>query len=276
MLTPNNTSRKQKVNTMSQYQLTTPRFQKANKNLLKSLHTKLNIDKSKLSNNDLLQFMSQAFFDKPFEELRATLLSNELPAKVVPKPTISDIPLVILAHYGSESVLIVKGEYQVSRAIGTDMEISAQEIRNQADNMARVLNSHVEQAYLPVILAEDWEYEDIVKLATDMGYGMVAETIFDLLENYDIKIFINGIHTGYQPNDQWKSEMASEYDADDKDNDARDHMIWSPEIHTNQSDYFQEFYFSFNELCNATYTKTGWIVPFHNTSVIVSFFREQN
>jgi hypothetical protein len=261
---------------MTQYQLTAPRFQKANKQLLKALHSKLNIDKTTLSNNELLQLMSQAFFDKSFEELSTTLLVDTSETAVLIKKLLCDIPQVVLAYYGNETVLIVKGKYHVSRAIGTDMEIKLVDICNQADSMARTLGSKVDYVYLPEILPDEWEYDDIVKLAINMGYGVVKESIFDLLDNNDIQIFINGSRADSQLCGEWKSEMASEYNASDDATDAKEHLVWLPEVNANNNNPFNEFFFTFEDLCNAKYTKEGWLVPHEKSSVIVTFYREQN
>ena len=63
--------------------LTTKIIQNGNKKLLKRIHLLLDIDKKSLSLNQLLQYISQSFFSKPFEEAKNTIFVNENSYKTI-------------------------------------------------------------------------------------------------------------------------------------------------------------------------------------------------
>jgi hypothetical protein len=59
------------------YLFTSQKLKSFSKKLLKSLHLLLNINQKTLSNNQLLQYICQSFFFKPYEEVQKTIFSTD-------------------------------------------------------------------------------------------------------------------------------------------------------------------------------------------------------
>jgi phosphoribosyl-ATP pyrophosphohydrolase len=246
------------------YELTQEKLTKANKLLLKDIHQSLGIDKSVLSNNQLLQKISQAFFSKPYEEAKETILTNNK------NNTEQSVAKVFLLHYSSEIVLTLNGQFYSATHTNLDNEITIEEIQRQAKELAKNHNSFVDNAYLPEIISEDdsFDYADIVLLAESMGNFKYEQTLFDLIENEASKIFIDGEHSHYKLDSEWQTEIVSECE----DNDFEEYLIWHPEVGDNKSHNFKEFYFSFKNIAQAIKKEdNSWIIRENNGAITAQY-----
>lgn len=204
------------------------------------------------------QILTVGLLDRPFEAVSALL---DAPS---PTPAIDTTADVLLLHYESETVIAYRTYYDhdalnyfTCRSVGTDMEVSVDEIHRQAQALAGTRNTNVADIELPTILRDDWEYDDIISLATAMGYHKPSQTLLDALANTDKKIFIDGHHVDYGLSDEWFRELPdvaeSLYDEGEPTlNDILAAvMAWMPE-YTNDDLALYEYFFSVYDLINAT------------------------
>lgn len=205
------------------------------------------------------QLLTVGLLDKPLEEV-LKLLGSTTPA------TQNINAGVLVLSYGSDHVLVYRHtdadgtkslQYYTSRAIGTDMEITEDAIYAQADTLAHTFNTTVMSVQLPEILHDDWEYEDIIALATAMRYNETSQTLLDVLTDTDKKIFINGHHANYGLSDEWFRELPDVAESlyDEGEPTFKDILAaviaWMPEYTTEDHDLY-EYFFSVDDLINAT------------------------
>lgn len=230
------------------YELNEKKLTTANKKLLKDLHASLGIDKSVLSNNQLLQKISQAFFSKPFEEVQKTIFNE------VSNVYENLVPRVFLLDYGSENILVVDGDFESATYNGSDQQVDFNQIYDEAKCLAKRMNSKLKQVSLPSVLSDDWQYDDVIKLAEKMGYFKYDKTFFDIIEETNVRRFIDGEHTNFSLDGDWESQL------DDYD-DYGDVIIWSPEIGTNKDLSYKEYFFTFEDICSAKLKNDGsWVL----------------
>jgi hypothetical protein len=251
------------------YEITQEKLTKANKLLLKDLHNTLGIDKTVLSNNQLLQKLSQALFSKPYEELKETLL-------LVENKNLLEVPKVFLLYYSKEIVMTLNGAFYKSTCLDDDNDLTEEIFEQQAYDLAKHHKSSVDYAYLPEIITikdDGFDYADVILIAKEMGYFKYKKTIFELIQNDNSKVFIDGEHTHFKLDGEWESEMVSEWDGE---SDISSHTIWNTEVGDSKSHNFREFYFSFKNLCDAYLKDDGsWIIKedngFLTTEYLISF-----
>ena len=137
------------------YVLTEKKLTKANKALLKDLHSTLGIDKSVLSNNQLLQKISQALFSKPFEEAQKTIFSeNECLDLTYDN---ANKYKMFLISYDAELLLVINGVVETATYIHFgdedegEEEQSHKEVAKIAQEKAKELNSFIAKIQLPSI-----------------------------------------------------------------------------------------------------------------------------
>lgn len=244
------------------YELTQEKFTKANKLLLKDLHSSLGIDKSALSNNQLLQKLSQAFFSKPFEEIQKTIFneSNEVSDNGVSR--------VFIFHYGGESILSVDGCFDISTCEpGADghKKIEFNDLFSEAEKVAKKLNAFpFSEVTLPEILESDWIEEDVITLAKKIGYFKYQTTLFGLIDSNTTKNFIDGEYVPFSLDGEWEEKMIGEHEEYPEEK-IGDCFIWSAEVGTNKSPDFKEYFFTFNDICNAVLRDDGsWLIKENN------------
>lgn len=229
------------------------------KNAAKRLKNNLPQNVENFSYNQCLQLLSQSFFCKSFEEIKSTLFEEN-----------NVFYPVIIFHYGSESILTKNGHYVYQRCIGTDNEITEEQLYSMALSAASEHNSEVKDVYLPEILGDKLETDEVIELARMMGYFTYENTIFDLLETFNIKIIINGELCHYRLDGDYVNDMINEgYETLD---DLYDHIVWHPEF-TDIDGHKHELYITFKELCNASTTdQKEWIVESEGIEYIIEFF----
>jgi len=206
-----------------------------------------------------LQIVCQSLFSAPYEEVLKTHL---LATDTLASTNTNDVCQVVILSYGAENIVALKGEYYVASCRGTDSEICDEEIQNQALTLAKAFSTTVKLFALPEILSDEWEYEDIIALAKKMGVFDYATTIFEMFEDDDNKIFLNGNDIAYRLNGEWETEMQEI--VENGDEDPLEHTIWFTE-YTNESFELYEHAFSFDDLCHATPQLIGkgksWNIP---------------
>lgn len=266
------------------YELTQEKLSKANKKLLKDIHAHLNITKKELSNNQLMEMLNQAFFSKPSEEIKNTILRE---SKMIVDwgfdtydiDTNKEVAKVQLLHYGFEKIITLNGEYYKSLNLNSNNETTFNELKIIANELAKTNKSYVKEVFLPEVLDEfDREDENnIIQIASEMGYFDYPKTIFELIEEH--KVLINGEYSNFSLDDGWETEIATEYD-DSLSDDIGDYVIWHPEIGFEKETNFKEFYFSYNDLCKAKKQSDGsWLInEFGNKKIahIISFRSSMN
>jgi len=226
------------------------------------------------------QIVSQSLFNKPYEEIKNTLLLDDSSEPQHP------VDMVHLLEYGSEHILTVNGCYVVCTANGTDLQISHNDIEDRASALASDKNTSVNHVILPQVLCpEEWEYEEVVALAKTMGYFNPQGSIFEQFEKLDTEIFFGGRHCPYDINGDWMGEIeneASDYyervqDGDEYEKDSYlDTVIWYPELIGGYGGYDgnYELYVTFRELCCANYLNDAtnqWSIVTGSDMAIIDF-----
>jgi hypothetical protein len=246
------------------YELTQEKFTKSNKALLKDLHLSLGIDKSVLSNNQLLQKLSQAFFSKPFEEVQKTILSEKKELNLI-WDNVNRYKMFLIS-YDNELLLVINGELETGTYIhvGDDKEQSHEKVTEIAQEKAKELNSFITKIKLPSILGDEWNYNEIVNLAEKMGYFKYQTTLFELIDSNTTKNFIDGEYVPFSLDGEWEEKMIGEHEEYPED-EIGECFIWNAEVGTNKSPDFKEYFFTFNDICNAVLCDDGsWLIKEDN------------
>jgi hypothetical protein len=208
------------------------------------------------------QLICQAMVHKPYEEVKALLAIA---------PALNQVASVYLLHYGAEIVLAVLNDAgqlvlqsMRDRGTGSYIELTTPELENLANHYALTLQSRVVRVYLPVILGDEWEYDGILNLAMEMGYGQREATLLDVLAEHDGTTFINGHHSHYGLNGEWQVEvqaLGDEFAEDAENEDPKEHVVWQVDIEDGFELY--EYYFTLNEMMHAQQVKgetNAWII----------------
>tara|TARA_R110001583_G_scaffold52147_13_gene162237 strand:- start:749 stop:1525 length:777 start_codon:yes stop_codon:yes gene_type:complete len=202
--------------------------------------------------NLCLQIASQSLFSKPYEEVLATLLKNSS------KPTSADLSRVIVLSYGIEHIITLDGEYVISSAPGTDMEISKEAILQQASSLAAINDSTVKKFAVPEIAGDEWECGDVISIARKMGVFTYPITIFEMFEDSNTEVFIGNCHILYKLNGDWEDESQALVQGDE---DPYDQVVWFPEYITEDMTKI-EWSVTLGNLCEAKPIEgdAGWWV----------------
>ena len=222
-----------------------------------------------MNNQSALQIVAHTLLGKPYEEIKATLLDTATPAEQAPYS-------VCVLHYGSESLLLLNGNYITGCYPGTDLEIPLRTLLDQGHTLAAQHNTVLKEVHLPAILAPDFETDDMIRLAERMGELKPHPSIFDCFEMVDSgkkTVLIDDNKGVYSLNGDYLGELetAAENDGDylgeletaaENDEDPFSVTVWMPEYYDNEGQFF-EFFVSFAELCDATTNDNGqtWSVP---------------
>ncbi len=210
-----------------------------------------------LTYTQALQKVSVILFDKPYEEIKKTLLDKQ-----------QEKNSVIIVEYGSESILTLNGEYVSQCCVGTDMEIPISKLESMAESLACANNTKYHRVFLPVVLKDSFETEDILSLAKYMGY-FNEQNIFDEIESSDTTIIVNDMLSPYKFDGDWENEIA---DSVESDEDYRDFCLWHIETEKGYDKY--EFFISFKELCEAKQINNNtWIINYENLDLKVEIKR---
>ena len=217
---------------MSLIQLSEKQF----KNSAKRLKDIIN-NNSNISYNQALQHLSQALFQKPFEEIKSTMFNEDCSE--------SAYDPVLILHYGSESILSYQGNFISQLNVGTPSEISLDLLISTAKSTADSNNTEIKQEFLPEILGEEWEVYDVINFAEKLGLFKYEKSILDCFESARV-VSLNRNPT-YTLDGDWEDQLS---DMIDSGENPFMHYIWSAEWVEN--DYTKrEFYFSLANILDA-------------------------
>lgn len=219
--------------------------------------------------------LTESLTSRSYEQLHRTgaLAENNAP------PSVS----VFIFWYGSEAVLTRFAptndpdqapftlEYIRCQGAGTDLEVSIDELRYQGEQLAGVFDTALEEYTLPEVLADDWEYDDVLRLAADMGYDRPGPRLLDRLQaqNYS-KIFINDVYCPHSLNGDWQETVEGAVDEHDIPEGevyftrALDACVWYADCQDGVELY--EHMFTLRQLCLAQYQHSEgsgdtWFIP---------------
>jgi hypothetical protein len=214
------------------------------------------------------QIASQSLFSKPYEEIKETVL----------KTNGYDKDKVHLLIYGHQNILTFNGQYFISTG---DVPMSSKDILARTSELAELHNVDYKVVNLPQILDhENCENDDIIHVANQMGYFNYDHTIFDLIEDADTTIIIDGEFSSGSLNDDWEGELANtshEYfenvseNGGILDNSHLNENIWSPVLLDGT-----ELNVTFKELCDARHVPEDdhtWRFSTELGQLLVSFKR---
>lgn len=251
------------------YKLSEEKLKKTSKILLKDLHATLGIDKSVLSNNQLLQKISQALFSKPFEEVQKVIFAKETHIVVDTIP----VSRIFIFHYGGDAVLTVDGEIE-GTTFDNDEEMDFNNLFNHALLEANRLGAFpFEEVSLPTILECDWDSGDVVNLAKKMGYFTHNKTLFQLIDSSKMKI-LDDLYLSFGLKDEWKTKIVSEYDGESEIGKCN---IWYIEVEDDdidENEHATYYDFTFDDICGAVLSDGKWFINDSNrknSEFIISF-----
>lgn len=217
-------------------------------------------ESSTIGHQQALQIMSQALFSKPYEEVKATLLSGKREKSQDPSKNDELFVPILILKYGSKSILTSQGEIVVIRSPDSDADTSEsglREVANQQEILYRKPANSYREVHLPEVLPTNCNVEDIINLAEAMGYFRYQKTIFDLMDTTDLKIFIEGRSCPYGLNGNYEGDIQA---AIENQESPLGQCIWYAECE--QGGDLYEYFFTFGDLLAARSDDgRNWIVP---------------
>jgi hypothetical protein len=217
-----------------------------------------------------LQILSKSLYNKPFEEIKETVLKKDNKVNNQEVASVSKTENrnhVILIDIGNEHALFVNGEFETATYRGCKNEISTNRIFDIANNVANNLSTNLEEAFLNIDDYFDGEFEfDDLKVIFNIE-GLITSNDFELinkLDNLNISI-INGDICRYAANGEWRSEFFSENETINLE-----HVVWMPE-----NDNKSRFYgFSLNDLMNAQKINVNtWSISLDGQKLIIEVLK---
>lgn len=191
--------------------------------------------------NKILQSICQGLFQVPYEELKV-LLNKEVNLN---NPTSRFYMLV----HGDYIILSLEDKIITSMPNISDTTIDA--VRSTAQKQASKSNAkfieyHLPQLVMDLTTNQKQADEDIMSLAKKMGLFNDFGDIFTKIDS-NSGVLIDGKYNNNTLDGEAFTNIVDAWEED-----GYDHVVWSPEIETGRSLY--EFFFSFDELCNAKTT----------------------
>jgi hypothetical protein len=245
------------------FDVTEKHFKASAKRLKNNL---INVDRTNIGNAKLLQILSKSLYNKPFEEIKETILKrdNKKPGSFSETENKNH---VILIDIGNEHALFVNGEFETATYRGCKNEISTNRIFDIANNVANNLSTNLEEAFLSIDDYFDGEFEfDDLKVIFNIE-GLITSNDFELinkLDNLNISL-INGDICRYAANGEWRSEFFSENETINLE-----HVIWMPE-NDNKSHFYG---FSLNDLMNAQKINVNtWSISLNGQKLIIEVLK---
>jgi len=192
------------------------------------------------SYNRLLQAQSQYFFGKPYEAALKTDLVHSQSAN-------EDTCRVVLLHFPNhDPILTLDGEY----FYGNSSELLRQlEVRDQAIQLSRTLNTGWREVILPQALSDDDAEDDnnIIGLAAQLGIFDHKETLLEqLMDGKEVLVHQNKSPYGID------SEMNENLmGAIEEDSNPMDVIVWHVEFHHSLTGEPIECFFTLNDIAKA-------------------------
>lgn len=194
-----------------------------------------------------LQLLSQSIHVKPFEELKATILtdkSQEETDKEVEKGH------VYIVDYFNEFMVFVNGEFVTATFTGTDAEVPFHSLLAQAEREASRLSCEVVHTKYDGDLPDEWEYSYLEGIFLVSGViedgnpSMIRE-----MEAMEGGVIIDGqFLVKYGLDGNWQNEFREGSDVDN--------TIWHPEA--TSEDGFYEWFVSAKEMQDAKKVDGEW------------------
>lgn len=222
--------------------ITNEHFKRANKTLIKTLHNKLSIDKKILSQDQLLQMLSDSFFGCTYDEALKTRLTTVDKGVTAKQPSEDYIIVVYDAVF-----LLLQGDKVKSFEIWTGQTELYSQINKFQYNCHHSLNTSVPIYHLPKVLPDEPSNADIAALAKRFGYTSKDKGLYSRVSDASL-VTINGMNCPYLLNDD---HVANLEECLDMDEDPFEQIIWMPECFGSGSPDMYEFYFSLAEVCDA-------------------------
>ena len=187
-----------------------------------------------ISHAQSLQELSNILFEKPYEEIKATILSQQSDQKNAENT-------VIILQADAESILVVNGEYITGDFPGTDMNMGYANLSQMGDSLAHQHKTVLQYLPVPIADIEDFETDDIIKRAEKMGYFKSGSSLLKtLLTNNDLIFIVNGNRESYNLDGDWIEKIEEE---------GEEAVVWHMEHQSGFEQY--EFFITFKELCEA-------------------------
>lgn len=234
-------------NSVEMYSVSEKAFKSSAKRLREGL-VELGID---IGHAKSLQLLSQSIYVKPFEELKATILtekSQEETDKEVEKGH------VYIVDYPNESMLFVNGEFVTATFTGTDVEVPFHSLLAQAEREASRLSCEVIRTKYDGNLPDEWEYSDLEGIFLVSGViedgnpSMIRE-----MEAMESGVIIDGkFLVKYGLDGDWQNDFSEGSDIDN--------TIWHPEA--TSEDGFYEWFVSAREMQDAKKVDGEWHVRY--------------
>jgi len=215
------------------------------------------------------QMLSQSMFDRSYESLKP--LFKEQPKKT------NEIKSVYILCYGSDAVLAIDGEFNSCLAPGTDSQISFKTLESMAESASRSKDESFERSQiitLPVVLGDEWEYEDIILLAGYMGVFLNEPSIFELVSDCEAKLSIDNEVVSFNMPIDWMDVFENNAIAMDYSTEIEEHLanlgeivIWDTFIGND----IENTYFTFGDLANAEYNEFdgSWMIHVNETTLLL-------
>ncbi len=226
------------------------------------------------------QMLSQALFSVPYE----SLINQLNTATPLPK-TLGEnaAPPVLIVHYGSDAIITVNGVYtERLREQSADGVHQLEELATCLSEQFGVVYDDFNQVYLPELLGEEWEYNDVVLLAKVLGYFKHGIGIFDFLTETE-GLRLNGKRVDCPLPIDWMANVEREFeqarqDIDDFESLPTDAQFtvfnlitaWDTMLEDDPSNTVYSF--TLSDLVRAKYDGTfgTWQVPFEHGTVTLS------
>jgi len=248
--------------------------------------------------------LTEGLLSRTYEELSNT---GQLTSDVPDTKTKASAPQVCLLWYGAEAVLakvvscgdekkpVFSLKYVRCQGAGTDLEVSIDELHRQGEVLAKEMGTTLGEYTLPEVLGDEWEYDDVLELASDLGYGQPQLNLLETLKADDITITINEVHSLYHIDGDWFQtvvDAANEAAEDEFESEgtpidssesytarlrgAMKHVVWHAECEKNQALY--EHFITLEMIAKATSPDGGktWFLPVSEDgeeSLVVKIYR---
>ena len=248
--------------------------------------------------------LTEGLLSRTYEELSNT---GQLTSDVPDTKTKASAPQVCLLWYGAEAVLakvvscgdekkpVFSLKYVRCQGAGTDLEVSINELHRQGEVLAKEMGTTLGEYTLPEVLGDEWEYDDVLEFASDLGYGQPQLNLLETLDSDDLMLTINGIPSPYRIDGDWFQtvvDAAQEAAEDAFESDgtlpessesyaarlrgAMHHVIWHAEGRNERNLY--EHFITLGMITKATSPDDGktWLLPLDESgegSLVLKIFR---
>jgi hypothetical protein len=238
---------------MTNISVTEAQLKTASSRLVKAVKARSDEGKS-VSHAWMLEALSQAFWQKPYGEIKATILDNN-PKESKGDPSLNNkAGRVHILEYGNEEILVLDREYVTGNFPGTDLEVPSDFIDKQAETLAGSHGSFVKRVILPEVLPEDYETDDIINLADRLGYFQYRQPFIEAIDDC-LEMYLNGDSCGFGLDDGFEGSFQWELQTTDFEELMEEHPVWMPEVF--HAAVLHEYFFSLNDLGRAKEISPG-------------------